>query len=293
MPGLFAVAAFDAIVVVAATVLLVLALRAGFWLEKKMFIGMLASLSVGAALGTTFWALRGTGYQVFGNTGTGVQVSGEVVEILGRLANLVLLLVFVLFAWVLMEAILGTFFTNSRVPSLVLLIVFVVVTVVTVAYSLTMAIYSSLATELFLINASAQVVAAVSFFFSVVLAIMWLAAWRLLVTKRVDGVSFDKMRRNSVVFFFGSSVLAALFLAQFVVSVLYLTVSWETYELAWLGLDVASHVLTVLAVLACVGAAVIVATRGKIAANPKTASVVPLLENETSSRAVPERYQDF
>ncbi len=60
--GFFALVAFLAAAVVAAVVLMILAVKRGFWVEKKPFLAILAVV-IGTAITLSFWTLVSTGYQ--------------------------------------------------------------------------------------------------------------------------------------------------------------------------------------------------------------------------------------
>ena len=167
------------------------------------------------------------------------------------------------------------------------------------AYSVTMAVLSSMPTEFFLVDASGPVLAGVSFVFGAVVAGMWVVAWRLIGKKETAEARDAEMRRNAVVLFAGSAVLAAVFLSLLVVSILYLVVDYERFFWARFGLQTTGHVLTIVAVLSYIGVAVGGAVRGGLRKNQKQheangigsgESNIPLLGGEEE---VPERYKDF
>ena len=86
--------AFDVVALVASVVLLVLAVRSGFMVEKKPFVALLAMLAVAVAVGACYWAFLGMGYQVFGRDLTIPNVPVTAVLVVGHLSAIVLLLVF-------------------------------------------------------------------------------------------------------------------------------------------------------------------------------------------------------
>ncbi len=86
--GFFALVAFLLVAVAAAVTLFVLAMRRGFWVEKKGFLAVLGVLVVGAAVGAAYWTLISTGYQGFGYAKDFPNVPSRTVDILGRVSNL-------------------------------------------------------------------------------------------------------------------------------------------------------------------------------------------------------------
>ncbi len=138
------------------------------------------------------------------------------------------------------------------------------------------------------IDASGPLIPGVSFLFSAALTAMWAAAWWLVQTKQKGGPGFGEMRRNAVVFCAGSALLTACFMSWFIVALLELLVDYDKYQAAARGLEVTSLVLTVLAILAYTGTAVIAAGRGQDEITEKAAGYVPL--DDTTA---PARYADF
>ena len=196
---------------------------------------------------------------------------------------------------VLFGAVLDTFYREKTLLQNLSLISFGIVTLVAIGYSLAMAIVHVAPQDLnkFILDVSVVLLPGVSFIFAVVLAFVWLLAWRLVSIKR-SGARTAKMQRNAKTLFLCSLLLASVFLVQFIVSILYLTVSFETYQTPLLVLDLLSHVLTVLAVLGYVGTAVISAARGKKEHDKikiNGSGYEPLIEDNGTN--VPKAYQDF
>lgn len=77
-------------------------------------------------------------------------------------------------------------------------------------------------------------------------------------------------------------------MSWFIVALLELLVDYDKYQAAARGLEVTSLVLTVLAILAYTGTAVIAAGRGQDEITEKAAGYVPL--DDTTA---PARYADF
>ena len=281
-PGFFALVAFFGLAVAAAGVLLVLALRLSFWAEKKLFLALLLAVVVGSSIAFSYWILVSTGCQNIGFSPGVPNVPLVAVTILGRVASVGFLLLFTLFSWMVISAIVESFFPERRKLSIVSLICLVLVACGTAAYSIAMIVMQSKLQWSLTIDASGPLLEGVAFLFSAVLALMWLLAWRLLDAERA------KMRRNAIFFFAGSSFLAVLFLASFLLSLLELTVDYFKYNQAATVLNIASTVLTVLAVLGYTGAAVIGDARGK-RRETESGGYVHLEEPDQ----VPARYSDF
>ena len=135
---------------------------------------------------------------------------------------------------------------------------------------------------------SAAVLPGISLVFAVLLAVLWLVAWRLVAAKKSGDAGAGEMRRNAAVFFAGSLVLASgVSCRECIVATLFLAVSFETYQMPLMGLNAASHGLTVVAVLSYIGTAVISAARGQKKQSSNNGGYVPLTEEET----VPQAYQ--
>ena len=67
-------------------VLLVMAVWAGLWEEKKAFIIMLAFVALGVAIGGCSWTFLGTGYQDIGNNPELLRnITATLVNVLARL----------------------------------------------------------------------------------------------------------------------------------------------------------------------------------------------------------------
>ena len=283
-PGFFALMAFFVFVVAIVGVFLVLAVRLSFWTEKKQFLALLLVVVVGSSIAASYWTLVSTGFQNIGFSPDVPNVSLVAVNILGRVASVIFLLLFALFTWMLISAVVESFFPERRKLSIFAMVCLVLVALGTAAYSIAMIVIQSKLQWSLTIDASAPLLAGVSLLFSSVLALMCLLAWRLVDTKRAE------MRRNAILFFAGSSFLAAVFLVSFIVSLLELTVDYFKYNEAATGLNIASTIFTVLAVLGYTGAAVIGAMLGKSKREEaKTEGYVPLKEPDQ----VPARYKDF
>ena len=296
IPAMFVLTAFDVAALIVSLVLLVLALRAGFWLEKKAFLALLALLCVSVALGACYWTFLGVGYQDIGtNPGIGSAVSLMAVQIVGGLTSIALVVVFSLFAWVVIGAVLETFYPERQRLRVVSAVAFAAVAVATTAYTLAMTVVDTMATGRMVVNASEQVMAGVLFGVSAVLAATWAMAYVLV------GDDKKQMRRNAVVFLCGSSVLAAMYLAMFVVAMLSLLVDQSKYGAAQAGLQIACHVATVVAIAGYVGTPIVLATlstskkkgrndNGDGDTTSDKAGYVPLADDNSK---VPERYQNF
>ena len=269
-----------------------LALRSGFRVEKKLFLALLIAVIIAASISTAYWILVSTGYQNIGFSSMVPNVSLVTVNILGRVASVIFLLLFALFTWLLISAMVESFFPERHKLSVMMTVCLVLIALGTAAYSIAMVIihFQAQVQETLTVDATGPLLAGVSFVFSALLALLWLLAWRLVVTKKTNDANFTEMRRNAIVFFAGSSLLAALFLASFVVSLLELAVDYFKYNEAATGLNIASTILTVLAVLGYTGTAVIGAMLGKSKSKEaKSQGYVPLKEPDQ----VPARYKDF
>lgn len=291
VPAMFALTAFDIAALVISVVLLVLAIRAGFWLEKKAFLALLVLLCVSVALGACYWTFLGVGYQDIGtNPELKSTVSLMTVQIVSGLTSMALVVVFSFFAWIVIGAVLETFYPERQRLRVVSAVAFAIVTVVTTAYTLAMTVVDTMVTETMVVNASEQVIAGVLFGVSAALTGTWGLAYGLV------GDDKKEMRRNAVVFLCGSGVLAAMYLTMFVVAMLSLLVDESRYRAANAGLQIACHVATVVAILGYVGTPVMLATVGKKGGKDNSdamsvnenAGYVPLAGDN-----VPERYQNY
>ena len=211
-PLFFIMVAFDALAAAAAVVLLVLAIRFGFWTEKKALIVLLCVMFLGASVGASYWSLVSVGYTSDPSAQSGAPKTA--VDVLERVMQVTLLAMFALFAWMLIGAVIETFFPDNRRLPTVSLVLFAAVTVVATAYSVTMAVLSSMPTEFFLVDASGPVLAGVSFVFGAVVAGMWVVAWRLIGKKETarGARRGDEAQRGGAVCGIGSaggSVLVA------------------------------------------------------------------------------------
>jgi len=267
-PCFFALATFFILVDIAAVLFLVMAVRLGFWVEKKPFLALLAMVIVGASVATAYWMLVSMGHQDIGHSAEVPNVSLVTVNILGRVTNVAFLLVFALFTWMVIVAVVETFFHEQRKLNVNLaLVCLVVVALGTVVYSIAMIVIQSFLQQSLTIDASGPLLAGVSFLFSAVLTVMWLVVWRLVETKKANEPGFAKMRRQVILFLAGSTALSCCFLVFFVVATLELTVDYFKYEEAARGLNIASVVLSVLAILGYVAMSVISASRGRWSKN--------------------------
>ena len=302
MPALFAMSAFDVIAFIVTLILLFMALKLEFLAEKAPFVVLLVIVCLGTALGSCFWTFSGTGYVAVGHSEFAVNVLKVTVDIIGRLVQVVFLILFAVFAWVLIGALLATLYPKQKALPKISLAAFAVITFGAAGYSIAMAVVHAVPQSWsdFVLDASIVLLPAVSFLFSAILAIMWLIAWRLISTKSTADAGAAEMKRNAIIFFVGSLFLATIFLAQCVIAALYLTVSFETYQTPLLVLEVAGHVLMVLAVLGYVGTAVISAARAKRqhtnknTKNTKNNDGYVLLAEEAAGVAkVPKAYVDY
>ena len=289
-PSFFVLVSFFALAFVAALILLVAAVKCGFWAEKKPFLALLVVVEVGSSFALCYWTLVSTGSQVFGRDPEVANVQSHIVEILGRISSVMFLLLFALFTWILISAIFESFFPEKRNLSFTAAAILGLLALGTSAYAITMAVVHSQIQNSLTVDASGPLLAGISFLFSAVLALLWFSAWRLVVTKKTNDANFTEMRRNAFMFFACSSLLAAVFLVSFVVSLLELTVDYFKYNDAATGLSIASTILTVLAVLGYTGAAVVGAARSQSKSKEaKGEGYVPLKEPDQ----VPARYKDF
>ena len=292
IPGLFALVAFDACAAIMVAVLLVFAVMQDFWTEKKSFLGLLAVLGIGVAVGLCFYTFVATGYQELGFSPRVPDVPKVAVNVLGRIVQIVFVLLFALFTWVLIGAILETFYPEKRGLHLVTNVMLAAVSAIVSVYTIAMTVVHSLRTETLVIDASVPLLAGVSFIFGAALTSMWLLAWRLVVSEKSGKSSAEKMQRNAAVFFAGSLLLSVLFLAKFVVSLLSLLVDFYRFEMPLLILELVCHVLMVAAVLGYVGAAVIGARKSKTHLQLETAKNTGYVRLE-EERDTPERYKNF
>ena len=171
IPGIYFMTAFDVVALIASIVLLVLAVRSGFMVEKKPFVALLAMLIVAVAVGACYWAFLGMGYQVFGRDLTIPNVPVTAVLVVGHLSAIVLLLVFSLFAWVVIAAVLDTFYpSTSRRVHVASAVGFASVAVAVTAYAVAMTVLRSMPTETFTIDATNSLIPGVSCLFAACLA---------------------------------------------------------------------------------------------------------------------------
>jgi hypothetical protein len=185
VPGLFAMAVFDGLAVAAAVALLALALKSGFWTEKKSFIALLGVLVVGMAIGVPFWTFLGNGYVGIGASDVN-SVPKVAVDILDRVVQVVFVLLFAMFACIMIAAALGTFYPDQTKLPKISLVAFGVATLGTVVYSMTMAIIHALAPNGmgFVVDVSNLLLPAVSVLFAVVLSVLWLLVWRMVTAEK-------------------------------------------------------------------------------------------------------------
>ncbi len=287
-PGFFALVALLVAAVVSAVVLIVLAVKRGFWVEKKTFLAVLAMLVVVASVGAAYWIVISTGYS-YVTAAPGLPLLPlKTVEILSRVSSLMFLLLLSLFTWVLLSAVMATVFPGREKLSLIVAVVLAVMALGIAAYSIAVAVLHSTLQATLIVDVTGPLIAGFSFLLCAALTAMWAVAWRVVETKYKGTAGLGEMRRNAAVFCAGSALLAACALSWFVVALLELTVNYDAYHDAARGLEVASLVLTVLAVLLYAGAAVIAA--GGLGKSDKTvdhaAGYVPLTEDS----AVPAHY---
>jgi hypothetical protein len=199
-------------------------------------------------------------------------------------------LLFAMFACIVIAAALGTFYPERTKLPKISLVAFGVATLGTVVYSTTMAIIHALAPDAmgFVVDVSILLLPAVSVLFAAVLSFLWLLVWRMVTT---DKAGAGQMRFNAIVFFVASVVLAACFAAECVLASLYLFVDFRAFATPLLVLQTVDHVLMVAADLGYVGTAVIGAVRGKLQhdrAVTANSGYVPLQEGK-----VPSGYSNF
>lgn len=134
----FALVAFLLLAVAAAVTLFVLAVRRGFWMDKKHFLALLGMLVLGAAVGVTYWTFISTGYVDTPVEGLGPVVPMFTVDILGRVTSLLFLLLLSLLTWLLLSAVVATVFPEQKKLSLAVALVLVAIALGTTAYSVSM-----------------------------------------------------------------------------------------------------------------------------------------------------------
>ena len=287
-PGFFALSAFFGVSFLATAILLILALYADFWTEKKPFLALLLVLMVACGLAVAYWALIGTGSQFFFVDFRVSSVKYFVVRIIGRVSSVLFLALFALFTWLLISAVFESFFPEKRKLAVLAAVVLAVILLGVCAYVVAVAVLTAPfedpgPDDRFMIDASDPVIAGVLFLFSGVLALSWFVALRLVGRSKDE---MTAMRRNATIFFSASAVLAAVFFTWFLIESLELGVDYFLFHDAARGLEVASLILTVFAVLGYVGMAVIGTSKNKDA----KAGYVPLTSGESD---VPARYADF
>ncbi len=199
-----------------------------------------------------------------------------------------LLLLLSFFTRLLLAAVVDTVFPERKKLSFAVAVALVVVALGAIAYSIAITVIHSQLQARLIVDASGPLIPGVSFLFSAALTAMWAVAWRLVETKQKGMPGFSEMRRNAVVFFAGSALLTVCFLSWFIVALLELTVDYYKYRTTTRALEVTSLVLTVLAILAYTGTAVIAAGREQSKSTEKAAGCVPLDDS-----AVPMQYADF
>ena len=232
-PLFFVMTAFDSAVLIASIMLLIFAILQGFWVEKKAMVVLPSVLGAGAAAGVCMWTFMAMGSQVFGPSPYVSPILKVAVDVLSLAVTVVFLLLFALFAWEVIKAVLETFYPERKKVRVVAIASFISATVIAVVYVVAMTVVRTQSTETFVADATSPVLAVVSFAFSAALTFMRAVVWRLVVQHKAGEA---KVRRNAIIFFSGSLVLAAAFLALFVVSLLDLVASSNFNTVYWVVL---------------------------------------------------------
>ena len=282
---LFAMAAFDGLALIASICLMVLAIRSDFWIERKSFVLLLALLAAGTAVGVCAWTFSATGSQLVGVSPYVPGIPRAAVDALRGAMAVVILLVFAVFAVIVIQAVLDTFYPEKRRIQSAALVVFIAVTAIVACYTIAMTVIRTLP-DFFLLDVSDALQAGTLFAFSATLAVLWLLVLRLVTAKKTNDSGLAVMRRNALIFFSGSAVLAAVFLATFMVALLSLLVNFETFNTPYLVLLCVGHALAVLAILGYVGTAVISAARG-------VKEHTNLEKDDKAEKSVPLQYQNY
>ena len=252
-------------------------------MEKKSFLALLALLMVGLMLCVAYWTFVAVGYQITGSTMVVPNISVVSVTVVGRVSEIIFLLLFAFFTLMIISAVVDSFFPEKRRVVILATVCLALVAIGTSAYTIAVIVMRYLRTEVSteVMDVSGPVLTGVSFVFSVVLTLSWLLAWRVVESKRDSEIArVSEMRRNALWFFCGSAGLAAVFLACFVISLLELTLDYFRYHNATVALEASSRILTVVAVLVYVGMAVIGSARGRSETQSEPPQYVPLYDSE-------------
>jgi len=276
---------FGLLMVVAAA-LLVAGLVTRHLTAFKFQLALLVVLLPAVSLRVVFWTLKVTGYQNIGHAPQYPKVSSEAVEIMERTGTVLFAVLFAVFTYVLVHAMIKSYALKSKRWGMLFGITCVAVTTVIAAYSITMGIWTSSARRVFLIDLSVILLSGMLLAFVGCLVVAFAVAVRL---TKASKAAAEESRRNAVIFLWCSVGFAGLFLIRFIIAALFLFRDYGKYLGAFVILKIACDTLTGLAVLSYVGMSVYPSIRRARKTENRT-GYIPMHEEEESG-AIPKQYE--
>ena len=188
-----------------------------FWRPKTLTLTV-ATL-VGLASEVTFMALLVNGYDVIGSRRGVPEV---VFELTFRASQIMFLVVFALFSYIVGKASLAEVFPGDGLArkQQILAIGLVVVTVTVAVYSIVVQILMAVPIQYFVLDVSTLLLPAINLAYAALLTGLLVFIARLVVREKQEHAQYGEMRRNAIIFACASGVLAIAFLVQLILGAL-------------------------------------------------------------------------
>ena len=203
-----------------------------FWLDKSLLFVCVVVAALGTACQLLVCAFRSTGYQnLFWDSSRAAPVPRVTVDILERVSMVsIMLIVFALFAWTILDALVETFFAKRRSMIRIIAISAIVATTIAALYALTMAIVTAVApSNFFLVDATPLVIPLLSVSYAAGLVVLLSFVTRLVKERKQEDANYNEAKRNATIFLIVISVLAVILALYSVITFLYyFGVGWES-----------------------------------------------------------------
>jgi hypothetical protein len=289
-PGWFAAAVVTGFLCFFAAFLLIAGFAIGYWKDQTPFLMLVGCLFVALALQVTYWTFLGTGYQVFGSSDEVANVRKWQVDLVGRIANVLVMTVLAMFSYVIFSAVVPLVVSAERQKAwrVAMIASSAVVCFACGASGMAMAVVHAFPTNDFIIDASDIVLSACLVLFTgALLAILVMV---MLKARSSEDIS-ESAVRSARIFACVAGLALGIFVTRLVFSILWVTVDSQRWENTFLVFQCVTSCFVAAAVIAYFSIQMVSAWRTN-AAGRKLEGYVSLNENSRSSELeTPEMYQ--
>jgi len=205
--------AFTCLLFVLGGVIVVAGITVHFWRPKP--VTLIVSTLVGLAMQVTFLTLLVNGYDLIGSQRGVPEI---VFELVFRASQIMFLIVFALFSYIVGKASLAEMFPEEGLARKrrILAIGLIVVTAAVAVYAVVVQILMAVPIEYFVLDVSTLLLPATNLVYAGLLTGLLVFIARLVVREKQEHAQYGEMRRNAIIFACASGVLALAFLAQLV-----------------------------------------------------------------------------